>query len=149
MSSSICWPHLSPAQLVQAVSTEMHEAMYEFLLNDENWVAAVRARPRVAVALSSRGTDIGVSQALTYKGTCHVRDDAETKSWFYPALAARVRPDSPRQQQAFVDHLDSPRRVIFEIVPDTRIGFDAEADAARFTVTAEGVVVIPSDFTFR
>jgi glucose-1-phosphate adenylyltransferase len=30
-----------------------------------------------------------------------------------------------------------------------RIGFDAEADAARFTVTAEGVVVIPSDFTFR
>ena len=27
---------------------------------------------------------------------------------------------------AFVAHLDTPGRVIVEIVPDTRIGFDAE-----------------------
>src|SRR5215207_6973247 len=31
-------------------------------------VAAITARPRVALAISSRGTQIGVSQALTYKG---------------------------------------------------------------------------------
>ncbi len=34
-------------------------------------VPAVEARPRVAVAISSRGTDIGISQAVTYKGNCH------------------------------------------------------------------------------
>ena len=89
-------------------------------------VAAVEARPRVAVAISSRGTKIGVSQAVTYKGRAIVHDDAATKAWFYPTLAARVRPDRADEQAAFVDHLDSEGRVVIEIVPDARIGFDAE-----------------------
>ena len=89
-------------------------------------VAAVEARPRVAIAITSRGTDIGVSQAVTYKGAAVVHDDEDTKSWFYPALAARVRPESADHQAAFVSHLDSDGRVVIEIVPDTRIGFDAE-----------------------
>ena len=57
-------------------------------------VAAVAARPRVALAVSSRGTKIGVSQTVTYKGAAIIHDDEETKAWFYPALAARVRPES-------------------------------------------------------
>lgn len=89
-------------------------------------VPAIEARPRVAIAVSSRGTDIGISQAITYKGTAIVHEDADTKAWFYPALAARVRPESADQQTAFVAHLDTPGRVVVEIVPDTRIGFDAE-----------------------
>ena len=60
-------------------------------------VAAIEARPRVAIAISSRGTDIGRSQSITYKGTATVHDDDETKAWFYPALAARVRPGRRHQ----------------------------------------------------
>ena len=90
-------------------------------------VAAIEARPRVAVAISSRGTDIGISQALTYKGAAIVHDDDETKAWFYRALAERVRPGDTAKQDAFVHHLESPGRVVVEIVPDTRIGFDSEA----------------------
>jgi general stress protein 26 len=90
-------------------------------------VPAILARPRVAIAVTSRGTDIGISQAVTYKGTAVVHDDAETKAWFYPALAERVRPLSTDQQAAFVHHLDTPGRVVIEIVPDVRIGFDSEA----------------------
>jgi hypothetical protein len=89
-------------------------------------VAAVEARPRVAIAVSSRGTDIGTSQAVTYKGDAIVHDDAETKAWFYPALAARVRPESAERQAAFVQHLDTPGRVVIEIRPTARMGFDAE-----------------------
>jgi hypothetical protein len=89
-------------------------------------VAAVAARPRVALAITSRGTQIGVSQAVTYKGRAIIHDDDETKNWFYPALAARVRPDSTDQQRAFVHHLQTDGRVVIEIVPDGRIGFDAE-----------------------
>lgn len=103
--------------------------------NDRFWVtctrrrkrvAAVEARPRVALAITSRGTDIGVSQAVTYKGNAIVRDDEEIKAWFYAALAARVRPESAERQEAFVHHLDTPGRVIIEIEPTQRIGFDAE-----------------------
>ena len=89
-------------------------------------VAAVEARPRVAIAVSSRGTDIGVSQAVTYKGDAIVHEDDATKAWFYPALAARVRPETAERQAAFVHHLDTPGRVVIEIRPTARIGFDAE-----------------------
>ncbi len=89
-------------------------------------VAAVEARPRVALAISSRGTEIGVSQAVSYKGDAVVHDDPETKDWFYAALAARVRPESADRQAAFVSHLSTEGRVVIEIVPTTRIGFDAE-----------------------
>ena len=90
-------------------------------------VAAIEARPRVAVAITSRGTDIGISQAVTYKGTAAVLDDRETLDWFYPRLAAKVRPGNPTAQEAFAAHLDTPGRVVIRIDPDTRIGFDSEA----------------------
>ena len=88
--------------------------------------AALARRPRASVAVTSRGTDIGVSQSLTYKGDVVLHTDDETKAWFYPALAARVRPGNATQQGAFAAHLDSPNRVIIELVPELRIGFDAE-----------------------
>lgn len=90
-------------------------------------VAAVEARPRVAIAISSRGTDIGVSQAVTYKGDAIVHDDDATKAWFYRALATKVRPERQEHQDAFVHHLDTPGRVVIEIRPTARIGFDSEA----------------------
>ncbi len=90
-------------------------------------VAAVEARPRVAIAVSSRGTDIGISQAVTYKGDAIVHESAEVKAWFYPALAQRVRPEDKQRQEAFIHHLDTPGRVVIEIRPTTRIGFDAES----------------------
>ena len=89
-------------------------------------IAAIERDPRVAIAISSRGTDIGVSQSVTHKGIATVHDDQATKDWFYPALAAAVRPDSESQQQAFVEHLDSPGRVVIEVRPTQRIGFDSE-----------------------
>lgn len=88
-------------------------------------VRAVETRPRVAIAISSRGTDIGRSQSITYKGRAVVHDDEATKSWFYPALAAKVRPGDPVKQEAFAAHLDTTGRVVIEVIPDVRIGFDA------------------------
>lgn len=90
-------------------------------------VRALEKRPRGSVAVSSRGTDIGISQAVTYKGDVVIHDDAETLAWMYRALAEKVRPGDVAKQDAFVHHLDSPGRVVLELRPDTRIGFDSEA----------------------
>ena len=57
---------------------------------------------------------------------CTIHDDDETKAWFYPALAQTLRPKNDAQAEAFVAHLDSPGRVIIEIEPTLRIGFDSE-----------------------
>jgi nitroimidazol reductase NimA-like FMN-containing flavoprotein (pyridoxamine 5'-phosphate oxidase superfamily) len=100
-------------------------------------VPAVRRDPRVSVVVTSRGSGIETSKSLTYKGQCVVHEDEATKAWFYPALAAAVRPGDPEAAAAFVRHLDSPRRVVLEVVPEGRIGFDSTQmwqdtpDAAR------------------
>ncbi len=105
-------------------------------------VPAIEARPRVALAITSRGTDIGISQAVTYKGNAEVLDDAATLAWFYPVLASKVRPGNPTAQEAFVAHLDSPGRVVIRVAPDARIGFDSEAMFANSPAgaTSTGVV---------
>jgi len=100
-------------------------------------VAAVRRDPRVSIVISSLGSAVKTRKSLTYKGRCVVHDDEQTKAWFYLALAAAVRPGDADAQSAFVRHLDSPRRVVFEVVPQDRIGFDSTRmwqdtpDAAR------------------
>lgn len=105
--------------------------------NQRARVSAVRRDPRVSIAITSKGSAVGTRKSLTYKGRCVLHDDAETKAWFYPALAAAVRPGDAAAAAAFVEHLDSPRRVILEIVPESRIGFDSTRmwrdtpDAAR------------------
>jgi nitroimidazol reductase NimA-like FMN-containing flavoprotein (pyridoxamine 5'-phosphate oxidase superfamily) len=100
-------------------------------------VPAVRRDPRVSVVVTSRGSGITTSKSLTCKGRCVVHEDEATKAWFYPALAAAVRPGDAEAAAAFVRHLDSPRRVVLEVVPEGRIGFDSTQmwqdtpDAAR------------------
>jgi hypothetical protein len=100
-------------------------------------VPAVRRDPRVSVVVTSRGSGIATSKSLTYKGRCLVHADEATKAWFYPALAGAVRPGDLEAAAAFVQHLDSPRRVVLEVVPEGRIGFDSTQmwrdtpDAAR------------------
>jgi general stress protein 26 len=87
-------------------------------------ISAVRRDPRVCVVVTSTGSPIPRNKAITWKGTCTVHDDDETKAWFYPALAAALQGDSEARQQTFVKFLDSPRRVILEVEPTQRIGYD-------------------------
>lgn len=93
-------------------------------------VAAVRRDPRVCVVVTSKGSGVEGSRAVTYKGTCRLLDDGETKAWFYPALAQAINPDDPERAERFASFLDSPRRVIFEITPEQRIGYDGTKMAA-------------------
>lgn len=88
-------------------------------------VPAVRRDPRVSIAITSYGTALGSGKTITYKGTCTVRDDRETKDWFYPALAARLRPEDPDAAAVFEQFLDSPHRVILEVTPTDKLGFDS------------------------
>jgi len=88
-------------------------------------VAAIRRDDRVSVVVSSIGTPLGPAKAITYKGRCTIRDDRATKDWFYPALAAAILPGDERTQRAFQRMLDSPRRVILEVTPESSFSFDA------------------------
>jgi general stress protein 26 len=84
-------------------------------------VHAVRRDPRVSVCVTSKGTSL---KTVTYKGACTIHDDAETKAWFYPALARHLIPGDERFAKHFERFLDSPERVILEVEPTQRIDYD-------------------------
>ncbi len=88
-------------------------------------VAALRRDNRVSVAISSVGTSLGPAKTVTAKGRCNMLDDRATKDWFYPALSAAVVAGSEQGQKAFQAMLDSPNRVIFEVVPEKWFSFDS------------------------
>ena len=60
------------------------------------------------------------------KGRAYFHDDQKTKDWFYRALAKKVSPDNKRGEEAFFNLLDSPLRVILEIVPEKWITYDQQ-----------------------
>ena len=90
--------------------------------------AAIRRNNQVSIAVSGvagRSPDCPRG-AATMKGRAYFHDDQKTKDWFYRALAKKVRPDSKEGEEAFFKLLDSPLRVILEIVPEKWITYDQQ-----------------------
>jgi general stress protein 26 len=86
-------------------------------------VAAIRRDNRCSVVVTSTGTKLGPGKTITLKGRCTIHEDRETKDWFYPRFASHLNPD-PVGAEDFRKGLDSPLRVIFEIVPEKFISYD-------------------------
>jgi general stress protein 26 len=93
-------------------------------------IAAIRRFPRASVCINSTGTRLGPGKTITYKGTCTVHTDRETKDWFYPAFSSHLYRD-PAGAEEFRRFLDSPHRVVIEFVPDYSLSFDGVLMWAR------------------
>jgi hypothetical protein len=86
-------------------------------------IEAIRRDPRVSVVVTSTGTKLGAGKSITAKGRVTVREDAETKKWFYPEFALHLQRDAARAE-GFAKFLDSPLRVILEVEPVKWITYD-------------------------
>jgi hypothetical protein len=75
--------------------------------------------------VTSTGVALPAARTVTLKGRCVIHDDDETKRWFYPALAERIVPEPGPTRDAFAAHLDSPLRIVIEVIPETSISCDA------------------------
>ncbi len=97
-------------------------------------VAALRRDPRCSVVVSGIAAPDGPNGAITIKGRAIIRNDEETKRWFYPALArgpygrngGAMTPEAEAAAKAFEERLNSPLRVIIEIVPEKFIELDSD-----------------------
>ena len=87
-------------------------------------IAAVRRNPKVSVVVSSTGTPMGPGKTVTIKGHCVIHEDRETKDWFYRDFSRHLNPQSEEGAKAFAQMLDSPLRVVLEIVPEKYITYD-------------------------
>ena len=86
-------------------------------------IAALRRDPRCSVVVTGAGTSLGAGRTITAKCRCTIHEDEATKKWFYHELAFRPEAD-PEQAAAFEERLDSPLRVVMELVPEKWIVFD-------------------------
>ena len=103
-------------------------------------VSAIRRDPRCSLVVSGIAAPDGPNGAITIKGRAIIHDDEETKTWFYPALArgpygsaganGTLTPEQEAGAAAFEERLDSPLRVIIEIVPEKWITLGGEKMAA-------------------
>ena len=97
-------------------------------------VSAIRRDPRCSVVVSGVSAPDGPNGAITFKGRAIIHDDEETKKWFYPALArgpyggfeGTLTAEEEEAASAFETRLDTPLRVIIEIVPEKWIMLDSD-----------------------
>ncbi|MGI9286241.1 MAG: hypothetical protein ACR2P1_12705, partial [Pseudomonadales bacterium] len=62
-----------------------------------------------------------------YKGRVIWHEDQATKDWFYPAMGEIISPYPAPTVEDAIRHLDTPLRVILELVPEKTIRFDGDA----------------------
>ena len=98
-------------------------------------ISAVRRNPSVSIVITSKGTEIGGGKSITIKGECRIHEDRETKDWFYPALAGALRPER-EEAEKFESFLDSPLRVVLEVIPEKWITYDG----AKMWAHSEGLI---------
>ena len=97
-------------------------------------VSAIRRDPRCSVVVSGLAAPDGPNGAITIKGRAIIHEDEETKRWFYPALArgpygrqgGALTPEAEDAAADFERRLDSPLRIIIEIVPEKFIELDSD-----------------------
>ncbi len=116
--------------------------MHRFVFQDGKfWVTCASQRKRVpalkkrnksAVIISSEGTPFGRDQTLTAKCVATVHENnAQVKSWFYHALAMKLRDGNEAEAAKFEQFLDTPARVIIELEPVKWITYDGKKVAAH------------------
>lgn len=86
-------------------------------------VSALRRNPKSSVVITSKGTSLDAGKSITIKGRAKIHDDKDMKAWFYPELASALR-STPEEVKAFEDMLDSPLRIVIEVVPEKWITYD-------------------------
>jgi general stress protein 26 len=99
-------------------------------------MAAIRRNPKVSVVVTSTGTAMGPGKTITIKGKVVIHEDRETKDWFYPDFALALRGD-PELAKKFHQFLDSPLRVVLEVVPEKLITYDGAKMAAHTAGTLD------------
>jgi hypothetical protein len=91
------------------------------------------ADPRVSITISTRGA----GKPVTCKGTVRIHEDRATKEWFYPAMGRLLNGYPATSVEAAIAMLDTPSRVILELVPEMAIRLDGDKVAAMSRQAAE------------
>lgn len=100
-------------------------------------ISAIRRNPKVSVVATSTGTELGPGKTVTIKGKAVVHEDPELKTWFYKIFSDHLNPTDPAASEAFQQMLDSPLRIVIEIIPEKYVSYDGAKMAAHTAGTLD------------
>lgn len=104
------WPRGVVVSFVRARGSFWYTAV-----TSRRHVRTVAAHPRVTIVVSSAGTDLGGRRMVALRGRATVHSQGRPKDEMLRAIAARLAPADPG---AMLRLLDSPNRVVVEVVPE-------------------------------
>ena len=88
-------------------------------------ISAVKRNPKVSVVVTSTGTTLGPGKSVTIKGRCKpFTKTAKPRTGSTPRSRSTRVSEGPESAKAFEEMLDSPIRVILEVVPEKFITYD-------------------------
>ncbi|MFO7191096.1 MULTISPECIES: pyridoxamine 5'-phosphate oxidase family protein [Thermocrispum] len=125
-----------PTAVVLSYLVDEHGHFWFATVEGRRQVRGVDADPRVAVVVSSAGTGLPGRRMVALRGRARVHRDRAVVMDRVRRLAPRLAPGDP---EAFVRLLDSPNRVVIEVVPtevtashdSTRLAGDGRGGPAR------------------
>ena len=88
-------------------------------------IRAVRKNPKVAVTVSSAGTEHGVCRSITFRGTCRIHEmTSPVAEEFAKAFIAHLKPRTEKGATYIRKALTGPGQVALEVVPEREIRWD-------------------------
>lgn len=121
-----------PTAVVMSYQVDEQGRFWFATVEGRRQVRGVDSDPRVAVVVSSTGSGLSGRRMVALRGTATVHRDRDVVLDRVRRLAPRLAPADP---DAFVRLLDSPGRVVIEVVP-TRV--TASHDSSRLAGDGRG-----------
>lgn len=90
-------------------------------------VRAIRLRPRVSIAISGKGCEVGHSRCISMQGSCEIFTDQSSRDKFFPDFSRAVLPNSEAGAAMMAQMMNSPENLVLAMKPDKTIPYDAQA----------------------
>ncbi len=94
-------------------------------LADSKRALAIARDPRASIVISGKGSELGHARCVTFRGSCRLHSDHETRDWFFPRFAQAVLPDSRRGASGMATMMNNESNLVIEFIPDRSIPYDA------------------------
>ncbi len=123
---TLCWTRADGSPAATIVSfLWADQSLWMTALAGCGRVRALERDARAAIAVTGKGTSLGMSRCVSMQGRCVVRREPEIRDWFFPAFAAAVLPGSRKGAAMMAGMLSGPENLVLQFAPERYIPHDS------------------------
>ena len=125
---TLCWTRSNGTPAATIVSYVFAEScLWMTALAGSKRVAAITARPDVAIVVSGKGCSVGHSRCISLQGQCSIVEDSAQRDWFFTAFGRAVLRNSERGATMMAQTMNSPENLVLRFTPTRSFPYDSQA----------------------